>query len=632
MSGVFPPGTRPDSWETLGDHQRRIRALEAVDPCDCPDSGATFAEVVADLSATCDLLGYWRLGEAASPFADSSGYSPPAPANDTAGSGTAVTTDVTGALPPDQDDGAVQINQGFYCHAPEPTVPRRFNLVNVPMTVAAWVKPLTTTRTFNAAIAGMWADAGFGNCGWVLLLQQNATTDIVSFVRREQGSPAAAATAGPITIPRNDWSFVVGSYASDGTHTLYVNGLAVASASSTAVTNMPTFNTGVQMGGGGTVFAGGGAAVLSAGIDEVTVWGCALTDEDVALLAAAGGIDVGSGGIAKALLTTKGDIIVANAPSSPVRHGVGSNDQVLTADSTQSDGVKWAAVTDATLSTSDITTNNASTSKHGFLKKLSNVATELMNGAGNWIGIATVAVSSIKKTGSAALVGDVTLTGGANITLTQTGQDISIAASSGGGGGSGFVATDVIWDAKGDLAAATGADAAVRVPVGSNGTVLTADSSQTAGVTWAAPGTEWTTVTKTSDETITSSAALQNDDELFYSGVSGAVYVVEVLLIYSCASATPDMQWNLGEDNTLRGVITTPIIGTSEVPASQPAWVESDAGNSVGTAASGVRCVFGQGWVASNGGTIRIKWAQNTSNVNGVTVKAGSYIRYRRII
>lgn len=32
----------------------------------------------------------------------------------------------------------------------------------------------------------------------------------------------------------------------------------------------------------------------------------------------------------------------------------------------------------------DITTNDASTTKHGLLKKLSNVATEYMNGAGNW--------------------------------------------------------------------------------------------------------------------------------------------------------------------------------------------------------------------------------------------------------
>jgi hypothetical protein len=53
-------------------------------------------------------------------------------------------------------------------------------------------------------------------------------------------------------------------------------------------------------------------------------------------------------------------------------------------------------------------------------------------------------------------------------------------------GGGGDVATDVIWDAKGDLAVGTGADTAVRVAVGANGEVLTADSTEASGVKWAA--------------------------------------------------------------------------------------------------------------------------------------------------
>jgi hypothetical protein len=39
------------------------------------------------------------------------------------------------------------------------------------------------------------------------------------------------------------------------------------------------------------------------------------------------------------------------------------------------------------LSISDNTTANATTSAHGFLKKLSNVATEFMNGVGNWVAV-----------------------------------------------------------------------------------------------------------------------------------------------------------------------------------------------------------------------------------------------------
>lgn len=57
---------------------------------------------------------------------------------------------------------------------------------------------------------------------------------------------------------------------------------------------------------------------------------------------------------------------------------------VTNGDSHDHNGGDGAAITDANLSTSDITTNDASTSKHGFLKKLSNVASEFISGTGSW--------------------------------------------------------------------------------------------------------------------------------------------------------------------------------------------------------------------------------------------------------
>jgi hypothetical protein len=57
------------------------------------------------------------------------------------------------------------------------------------------------------------------------------------------------------------------------------------------------------------------------------------------------------GGIQPTLLTTKGDIIVATGNATLVRQGVGTNNQVLMADSAQSDGIKYANEATATLTT-----------------------------------------------------------------------------------------------------------------------------------------------------------------------------------------------------------------------------------------------------------------------------------------
>jgi len=51
----------------------------------------------------------------------------------------------------------------------------------------------------------------------------------------------------------------------------------------------------------------------------------------------------------KATLTTKGDIYAATAASTPARLAVGSNDQVLTADSSTATGLKWAAAAGGSL-------------------------------------------------------------------------------------------------------------------------------------------------------------------------------------------------------------------------------------------------------------------------------------------
>jgi hypothetical protein len=69
------------------------------------------------------------------------------------------------------------------------------------------------------------------------------------------------------------------------------------------------------------------------------------------------------GGIQPTLFTTKGDILVATGNANPVRQAVGTDGQVLTADSAQADGVTWA--TPATATTNWSLLNSGGTSLTG---------------------------------------------------------------------------------------------------------------------------------------------------------------------------------------------------------------------------------------------------------------------------
>jgi hypothetical protein len=64
-----------------------------------------------------------------------------------------------------------------------------------------------------------------------------------------------------------------------------------------------------------------------------------LTSDD--LIFFRNGVSVADGAIPESLVTTKGDVIAATGSAAVTRVGIGSNGYVLTADSTQTPGVKW---------------------------------------------------------------------------------------------------------------------------------------------------------------------------------------------------------------------------------------------------------------------------------------------------
>lgn len=87
-----------------------------------------------------------------------------------------------------------------------------------------------------------------------------------------------------------------------------------------------------------------------------------------------------------------------------------------------------------------------------------------------------------------ALNGDITLAPdtGAILWYDATSSRWRCAGRYSAGGGAGDVATDTLWDALGDLAVGTGANTANNLPVGTDGYVLTADSTDLSfGIKWA---------------------------------------------------------------------------------------------------------------------------------------------------
>lgn len=95
-----------------------------------------------------------------------------------------------------------------------------------------------------------------------------------------------------------------------------------------------------------------------------------LTSSDLNFYTA--GVATANGAVQKSVATAKGDLLVATSSATIARQGVGTNGQVLTADSTVTNGLKWATISGSTprigqVVTATTTSSTAATAGAGWV-------------------------------------------------------------------------------------------------------------------------------------------------------------------------------------------------------------------------------------------------------------------------
>lgn len=150
---------------------------------------------------------------------------------------------------------------------------------------------------------------------------------------------------------------------------------------------------------------------------------------------------------------------------------------------------------------------------------------------------------------------------------------------------------------------------------------------------------------KASDQSVTSSTTLVNDNDLLVSVAASAVYELSLLLIGINAggSSAGDLKYAFTQPtgSSCSYAQAGPHVNWPPAVATdfEIEWAarSADTGSPTTTTAIGLTTtafgvhIKGILVVGANAGTFRLQWAQNSSNASSSTLKAGSYMRLQQV-
>lgn len=140
---------------------------------------------------------------------------------------------------------------------------------------------------------------------------------------------------------------------------------------------------------------------------------------------------------------------------------------------------------------------------------------------------------------------------------------------------------------------------------------------------------------KAANESVTSSTAVQDDDDLFFAIGANETWVFELFLFTNAATAgdfryaitfpagATQRYGQMGLDDTAAGFNADLEVGDSTVSGG-----EKIIGGPGGT---GLSLVFGFVANGANAGDVKLRWAQGTSSGTATILASGSHLRARRV-